>query len=134
MNATLDKESRNALVQYRLQRADETMEEAMLMCNAAHYNAAMNRLYYACYYAIVAALLYKNVIATTHAGVKTMFSLHFISTGVLSKEHGKSFSRLFEIRHTSDYDDFVYCDKELFDEFYGKARLLIESLKGCISE
>lgn len=61
MNATLDKESRNALVQYRLQRADETMEEAMLMCNAAHYNAAMNRLYYACYYAIVAALLYKNV-------------------------------------------------------------------------
>lgn len=28
----------------------------------------------------------------------------------------KTFSRLFEIRHSGDYDDFVYCDKALIDE------------------
>ena len=33
--------------------------------------------------------------------------MHFISKGLLSKEQGKAFSRLFEIRHSGDYDDFV---------------------------
>lgn len=132
MNSTLDEDSRKALIEYRLHRADETMEESVLLYNASHFNAAMNRLYYACYYAIAAALLQKNVNATTHAGVKTMFNLHFIAKGLLQKEHGKTFSRLFEIRHTGDYDDFVYCDKELFEEFHHKAMALLESLKSIL--
>lgn len=129
MNTSLDETSRLALIQHRMERADETMEEALLLCNAAHYNAAMNRLYYACFYAITAALLQKDINSMTHTGTKAMFSLHFIASGVLPKEHGKTFSRLFEIRHTSDYDDFVYCDKELFDDFFPKAQSLIESLR-----
>ena len=36
-----------------------------------------------------------------------MIGMHFISKGLLSKEQGKAFSRLFEIRHSGDYDDFV---------------------------
>ena len=85
MKSILDEESRKALVNYRMQRADESLEEALILCHTGHYNASMNRLYYACYYAIVAALLQKDVNAATHAGVKTMFNLHFISTGLLSK-------------------------------------------------
>ena len=36
-----------------------------------------------------------------------MIGMHLISKGLLSKEQGKAFSRLFEIRHSGDYDDFV---------------------------
>ena len=36
-----------------------------------------------------------------------MIGMHFISKGLLYKEQGKAFSRLFEIRHSGDYDDFV---------------------------
>ena len=45
--------------------------------------------------------------ASSHAGVKTMIGMHFVSKGLLSNEQGKAFSRLFEIRHSGDYDDFV---------------------------
>ena len=129
MKSILDEESRKALVNYRMQRADESLEEALILCHTGHYNASMNRLYYAFYYAIVAALLQKDVNAAAHAGVKTMFNLHFISTGLLSKEHRKTFSRLFEIRHTSDYDDFVFCDQEMFEDSFPKEKMLIDAIK-----
>lgn len=83
MKETLDEQSRKELVVYRLDRADETMQEASLMAKEGHYNAAVNRLYYACFYAVQALLLKNQIAATTHAGVKSMLGLHFVSKGVL---------------------------------------------------
>ncbi|MBQ8153481.1 MAG: HEPN domain-containing protein [Prevotella sp.] len=129
MKETLDEESRNALIQYRLERADETLKEVAILAKESHFNAAINRLYYACFYAASALLVANNISAVSHAGVKTMLGMNFVSKGILSKEHGKTFSRLFEIRHSGDYDDFVYCDKEMIDEYKPKAEDFIKSIK-----
>ena len=51
MKETLDEQSRLALIQYRIERAEETIEEASLLSKESHFNAAINRLYYACFYA-----------------------------------------------------------------------------------
>ena len=48
MKETLDEQSRISLEHYRMERADEAIEEAALMSMSGHYNAAVNRLYYAC--------------------------------------------------------------------------------------
>jgi hypothetical protein len=45
------------LVGYRLQRARETVEEARVLLETDHANACVNRLYYACFYAVSALLL-----------------------------------------------------------------------------
>jgi len=45
------------LIQYRLDRAREAFEEALLMQREEHWNACINRLYYACFYAVTALLL-----------------------------------------------------------------------------
>ena len=47
MKETLDEQSRIGLIHYRTERADETMEEAGILAERGHYNAAVNRLYYA---------------------------------------------------------------------------------------
>lgn len=39
------------LIAYRLQRAHETLKEADYNAQGDYYNAAVNRPYYACYYA-----------------------------------------------------------------------------------
>lgn len=134
MNETLDEQSRQALVQYRLERASETMEEVTLLANESHFNAALNRLYYACFYAASALLVANGFSTSSHAGVKTMLGLHFVSKGLLSNEMGKTFSRLFEIRHSGDYDDFVYCDKEMVDEYKPKAVKFIEAIKALLDK
>ena len=50
MKETLDEESKEALIAYRIQRAYETLKEAEVMIRESFYNAAINRMYYACYY------------------------------------------------------------------------------------
>ena len=89
MNETLDEQSRWSLVRYRIERADETIDEAKLLASDGHFNAAMSRLYYACFYAASALLVAHGISTSSHAGVKTMLSLHFVSKDLLAKEHGK---------------------------------------------
>ena len=134
MNEVFDEQSRWSLVRYRIERADETIIEARLLASEGHYNAAMNRLYYACFYAALALLVANGVATSSHAGVKTMLGLHFVSKDLLDKEHGKTFSRLFEIRHSGVYDDFVYCDKEMTDEYTPKAEAFITQIKELLKQ
>jgi uncharacterized protein (UPF0332 family) len=107
MTGTIDN-----LIQYRINRAFETLREAETMIEHQFWNASINRVYYACFYAVSALLLKKGVDSSTHKGLRQMFGLHFIQTGVVSKEYGKFFSDLFDRRQTGDYDDFITFDKE----------------------
>ena len=128
MNDQLDEHSKNELIKYRIERAEQTLEESKLLASSSFYNASINRLYYACYYAASALLLKNNIQANTHSGVKMMLGLHFISKGILSKELGKTFNTLFEKRHSNDYDDFVYCDQDTFNELYPQAQSFVQGV------
>jgi len=134
MKETLDDQSRIGLVHYRMERTNETMEEARILADNGHYNAAVNRLYYACFYATQALLLKHHITATTHAGVKSMLGLHFVSKGIISFEHGKTFNTLFEKRHSSDYEAFAYCDKDLIDDLTPLAIAYIGRIKELLEE
>lgn len=133
MKEILDEDSRRALIAYRIQRAYETLKEAEVMIRESFYNASVNRMYYACYYATVALLLKFDIQAQTHNGVKTMLGLHFISTGKLPLKIGKTFSTLFEKRQSGDYDDFVYCDREMVEDLYPQVQLFIDSIKEMLT-
>lgn len=134
MKEALDEQSRLGLMHYRMERADETMEEAGILAERGHYNAAVNRLYYACFYATQALLLKYRIAATTHAGVKSMLGLHFISKSIISIDHGKTFNTLFEKRHSSDYEAFAYCDKALVDDLTPLAEAFIQRIKELLEE
>lgn len=133
MKETLPEENRNDLIQYRLSRATETLKEAELLLNSGFYNATINRLYYACYYATIALFLKHNLVTHTHSGAKTMLGLQFIKTGIFPIEIGKTFSTLFEKRQTGDYDDFFFCDKEMVDELYAETNKYIQTLSEYIN-
>ncbi len=130
----LDDESRRALVEYRLERAYKTMEEAAVLEEKEYYNAAVNRLYYACFYATEALLLKHNIEAKSHAGVKAMLGLHFVSKGLMPVSIGKILSTLYEKRQSGDYDDFIYCDKEMTDDLTLQAQSFIDSIAQMVKE
>ena len=72
MNAS----DRDSYINYRLDKAKETFEVAALLVENGKWNSAINRLYYAAYYAVSALLIKSNVEAKTHAGVKRQFFFH----------------------------------------------------------
>ena len=134
MKQQLTEQERYELMKYRMQRAHDTMKEALLLKSESFYNAGINRLYYACYYAAVALLIKHEIQPQTHNGVKTMLGVHFVSQGKLSKDHGNTFNTLFEKRHSGDYDDFVYCDREMVDELYPKAEVFIQTIEEMLHQ
>ena len=129
MKTELTDENYEALARYRQERAHETIAEIPYLRERGYYNTATKRLYYACYYAMVALLIKNHIQASTHAGVKQMLGLHFVSKGLISKESNRSFSLLFERRHSSDYDDFVYATSEEVDELLPKAQVFISEIE-----
>lgn len=110
------------------------MEVVEILAKESHFNAAVNHLYYACFYAVSALMVANGLSTQSHAGTKTLLGLHFVSKGLLSIEYGKTYSRLFEIRHSGDYDDFVFCDKEMIDEYTPKAKDFINAIKALLNK
>lgn len=87
MNGKLDPTSRRDLINYRINRAFETLKEADFNASAQFYNIAVNRLYYSAFYAANALLLSREIICGSHKGVKTMIFLHFVKTGILETKY-----------------------------------------------
>ena len=74
---SMSPEDIEAIVFYRRQKAYATLQEAEEMIQTAHWNQAIQRLYYAAFY-MASALLVKNKISTqTHNGVVAQLGLHF---------------------------------------------------------
>jgi uncharacterized protein (UPF0332 family) len=69
-----------------------------LLAENESWNAAINRLYYAIYYAVSALLLQSEIPTYTHSGFKTQFNLHFVKSGILTMEQGRLFSDLMDWR------------------------------------
>lgn len=119
--------SKKDLIQYRLLKSRETFTEVHDLIQLGYFNTAINRLYYASFYAIVALLLKHNVLTKSHAGVRQMFGLHFVSKNLISSKVGKTFSELFDKRQKGDYNDF-------FDFTENDVLELLEPTENLISE
>ena len=100
------------MVAHRITRAKETLKEVDLHIDNQLWATAINRLYYACFYAVSGLLLKNDIKVQSHAGTRQMFGLHFIKSDIIPKELGKFYSNIFNLRHTGDYDDFIEFDKE----------------------
>lgn len=62
-----------------------------------------------------------------------MFGLHFIRTGKIEPESGRFLARLFDLRQTGDYDDFIDFDREKVMELLEPADKLISIIEGLLN-
>lgn len=121
-----------AIVYYRKQKAHQTLQEAEEMIQSAHWNLAIQRLYYAAFYMASALLIKNRITAQTHNGVVAQLGLHFISTGLLNKTEGRLYSRLLQNRITGDYNDFFDFTEEDAKELLEPTKQLLEKLESLI--
>lgn len=113
-------ENRDDYINYRFKKAEESFDDALILAGRNKWNAVVNRLYYACFYAVIALLIKHNIETLTHDGARRQFGLNFIKTGMLNKSYGKLHTKLFDFRQKGDYGDFFDFDeitvKPLIDE------------------
>ena len=64
---------KNDLIQYRLEKAQSTFQEARAPATQRFWSGAANRLYYCSFYAVIAILAKDDITARTHNGVRSEF-------------------------------------------------------------
>ncbi len=116
----------NELSRFRIERAFECLDEAAILADKNHYNACVNRPYYACFYAVNALLASKGLSSTKHAGVRALFNQHYVKTEIIPKDLAAVYNDLFESRQESDYQDFFVVEKETALEFMAPAERFVK--------
>jgi uncharacterized protein (UPF0332 family) len=71
-------ENIQALVAYRLEQADESIEAARTLLEKMLIRPSMNRAYYAMFYAVPALLAQGKKETSKHSGVIALFNLHVV--------------------------------------------------------
>ena len=100
-------EPQQALIAYRLERADEMLDDARALLKEDRLRSVVNRLYYAVFQAVSALMIKENIRIKSHSGAKAMFELHFIKTKRIENQWGKFYVNLSDSREESDYGAFV---------------------------
>jgi hypothetical protein len=121
-------------IKYRFRRAEESFDDAVIMIENKKWNSAVNRLYYSCFYAVVALLLKSDLSTRTHDGARTKFGNEFIKTGLIDKKYGKLYSKLFDYRQKGDYGDLFDFDCEIVLPLVDKVKEFIEEINKHINK
>lgn len=114
-------------------RAYETLDEASLLHNTGHLCTTINRLYYACFYAVSGVLLAQGYTAIRHAGVMTLFDEHIVQDNLIDRAYGRFYHQLFQARRYSDYDIVFSPDPQQIIEWLAESRAFVDLLHTLVA-
>ena len=97
-------------IQHRLSRSQETIDEAELLLRNKHFTGTVNRLYYACFYAVTALLYAEGLTSATHNGVRTLFGEYW---NELPRSRATGY-----LNRISDHFQKRFTPKQSFEEFF----------------
>ena len=126
---------KQALIQYRLDRAHESLNDARLMlAQSGSYAGVINRAYYAMFYAALALLITIDRGSSKHQGVIALFDENFIKQNILPKELGKLLHRAFEMRQAGDYRDLLVVTEEQAIDAVNSAHQFLSAIEEKLSQ
>jgi uncharacterized protein (UPF0332 family) len=94
------------LARHRLSRAKGAFSEGEHLMTVKSFMGAVNRFYYAAFYAARALLAIRKLDSSRHSGVISLFQAQFVKPRLIATEKAKALPRAFEKRQKSDYGDF----------------------------
>jgi uncharacterized protein (UPF0332 family) len=122
-------DDRNEYVKYRIESAKKTFEAAKVLAENNFWNSAVNRLYYAVFYAVNALLVMNEIQTKSHSATKSQFSLNFVKTGKFDKKYGKLLSELFDWRQKGDYENIFDYDNDSVQPLFKPVHEMIELIE-----
>ena len=121
-------EKRREIIKYWFEKAQESIDAAQDEMQANRLSFAVNRIYYASFYAVSAVLLKENLEFKKHSGVRAALHRHLVKSGQISKEHGKLYDELFEARQRGDYIELVNFDRQQVENWLNRARIFLRDI------
>ena len=108
----MDRTSALELAKYRLNQAGDCIVVAENNMGAGFYKDALNRSYYCIFHSMRAVLALDFYDSKKHSGIISEFQRRYIKTGKFPKSFSDMIRDSFQIRNSSDYEDFYVVAKE----------------------
>jgi uncharacterized protein (UPF0332 family) len=125
-------DNQRALIQYRLQQANEALEEAVILRDANHLRGALGRAYYGMFHAVQALIVQRQAEVSKHSGTIAFFDREYVKTGIFDKQLSKWLHRMFDLRQDSDYGDMFAPSQQQCDESIFHAREFVDKIKSLV--
>ncbi|MHC1611274.1 MAG: HEPN domain-containing protein [Candidatus Methanospirareceae archaeon] len=115
-----------------IEKAEKFLKTAEQALNIGDYDSCVSRCYYAMFFMAEAALLTKNLSASSHKGVISLFGEHFVKTGIFDRDMGKALNDAYDKRLIGDYGiGFIVTEEEARD-MLETAKNFVQRLKNYL--
>jgi len=122
------------LSNYRIEKATDSLKEAVTLLNSGQFHGAANRSYYCIFHCMRAVLALEDVDYKKHSSVISHFRKNYIKTNIFNDRISQIISDLFELRNKSDYDDFFIVAKQEVVEQVANAEYFLKQVKAFLGE
>lgn len=123
-----------SIIQRRMERAREAFAAAEMLAEGGSWTATVNRLYYACFYAVSALLLRQGLSSSKHSGVRSFFNHDFVRTGRVPADLAHFYNDLFSVRQQGDYNDFAQFQEADVRPWIAEARRFVAHVEALLAE
>ena len=117
------------LAKYRIEQAHECLQSAEREIEAGVFKGAANRSYYAIFHAMRAVLALQGIDSKKHSGVIAAFRQNYIKTGEFELRFSDIIRDAFEVRNSSDYQDFYVPSKSDVEQQIENAKMFLEEVE-----
>ncbi len=121
------------LIDLWLEKASDALASAKLEHAEGHLAFAVNRLYYACFYAVTALLLTSGKQFTRHSAVIAEFNRAYVKTGKVDVAWSKFYQRLFDDRQESDYVPTATFDPADIGRRIERAKAFVGTIRALVN-
>lgn len=126
-------ENVQALVTYRLEQADESLEAARTLLDKELIRPSVNRSYYAMFYAVLALLAQGKKETSKHSGAIALFDRDFVKQGVFKKNYSRWLHDAFDLRQRSDYAAEYHASREDAETTLKNAESFVDKVNKVLS-
>ncbi len=129
---TIESSDKRELIKYRLDQADETIEDVRILIENNRMRASINRIYYGMFYSLLALGIKNEFETSKHAQLIGWFNKSFINKGLIDTKYGKIINKAFNRRTKGDYDINIDFEKDNVIEMYNEMQDFISKIKNYL--
>ena len=131
---SISEADRESLIQYRIERAYEAIEEAELLIDNDKLKLAVSRVYYGMFYILTALALKYNFKTSKHKELVGWFNKNFIKDKKIDQRYGAMMRKAFKSRNDSDYADFIKFEKSDVEKMFLEMKDFIYTIENYIEQ
>ena len=129
---SIDDKDRQQLIQYRIDQAKDTETDVALLISHDRLRAAINRIYYGMFYALMALGLKYEFETSKHLQLLGWFNKNFIHEGLIDTRYGRIINKAYNRRTKGDYDSYIEFDAETVKEMFEEMKDFIITIETFI--